>query len=111
MTESTEDNDKKFVDDLIKTIRISTPKIKTMSRIGEKAENKKRPIKVILSTEKDKMTLLRNLSSLKGNKEYIGISLTEDLTMTERTVLKEWSEKAKELNLNDTDWVYRVRGD
>ena len=101
-----EDSDKNFIDELIKTIRIPSLKIKSMSRIGKKAAEKKRPIKVVLSTEKGKMTLLRNLSSLKGNQANRGISLTEDLTQTERLVLKEWTDKAKNLNLDDSDWVY-----
>ena len=57
------------------------------------------------------MNFLRNLSVLKGNSLYKGVSVTEDLTQTERSVLKEWTEKAKDLNLDDTDWLHRVRGD
>ncbi len=57
------------------------------------------------------MTFLRNLSVLKGNDEFKGISVTEDLTPTEISVLQEWTEKAKDLNLDDSDYAWRVRGD
>lgn len=109
--EGTSDGDKKFLDALVKTIKIQTPSIKSVSRIGRKAEDKKRPIKVVLGSEKEKMTFLRNLAPLKDNQKYKGVSVTEDLTQTERLVLKEWADKAKELNLDDPEWVWRVRGD
>ena len=110
-SEKKEDGDNEFVETLVKTIKISTPTIKSISRIGAEAVDKKRSIKVVLGSEKEKMTFLRNLSPLKGNKRYEGVSVTEDLTPTERSVLKEWTDKAKDLNLDYTDWVYRVRGD
>ena len=109
--EQNDAEDKKFVESLIKTIRIPTPNIKSISRIGASATDKRRPIKVVLRSEKEKMNFLRNLSVLKGNSLYKGVSVTEDLTQTERSVLKEWTEKAKDLNLDDTDWLHRVRGD
>ncbi|XP_066917030.1 myb-like protein X [Clytia hemisphaerica] len=95
--EGTSDGDKKFLDALVKTIKIQTPSIKSVSRIGRKAEDKKRPIKVVLGSEKEKMTFLRNLAPLKDNQKYKGVSVTEDLTQTERLVLKEWADK-KEKN-------------
>ena len=101
-SEKKEDGDNKFVETLVKTIKISTPTIKSISRIGAEAVDKKRPIKVVLGSEKEKMTFLRNLSPLKGNKRYEGVSVTEDLTPTERSVLKEWTDKAKDLNLDYT---------
>ena len=110
--DQSEDSDKTFVDTLVKTIRIPTPKLISVSRIGTRSTGKKRPLKVILGSEKEKMLFLRNLSALRGNDDYRGISVTEDLTPTERSVLKEWTDKAKELNLDDTsEIVYRVRGD
>lgn len=93
------DDDQKFVTTLIEIIRIPKPTIKNITRIGTKSADKNRPIKVVLSTEKEKTSFLRNLSALKGNKDYKGNSVTEDLTLTERSVLKEWTEKAKDLNL------------
>ena len=105
------DGDKKFVDVLVKTIKIPTPNIKSISRIGTKAANKKRPIKVVLGSEKEKMALLRNLAALKGSNKYIGVSVTEDLTQTERLLLKEWADKAKKSTQEDPNWIWRVRGD
>ncbi|XP_066910110.1 uncharacterized protein PF3D7_1120000-like [Clytia hemisphaerica] len=109
--EQTEIADRAFVDTLIETIKIPKPNMRAISRIGTQATDKKRPIKVVLVTEKEKMTVLRNLSALKDNEEYKGISITEDLTPTERSVLKEWTEKAKNLNSYSSAVVHRVRGD
>lgn len=106
-----QDHDQKFVNDLIDTIKIPKPTIKNIIRIGTQSADKNRPIKVILSTEKERTSFLRNLSALKGNEDYKGVSVTEDLTLTERSVLKEWTEKAKDLNLDYSDVIYRVRGD
>ena len=111
-TEGTQqDHDQKFVTGLIDTIKIPKPTIKNITRIGTQSTDKNRPIKVVLSTEKEKTSLLRNLSALKGNEDYKGISVTEDLTLTERAVLKEWIEKAKDLNLDYSNVIHRVRGD
>ena len=109
---SQQDHDQKFVNGLIDTIKIPKPTIKNITRIGTQSADKNRPIKVILSTEKEKNSFLRNLSALKGNEDYKGVrSSTEDLTLTERSVLKKCTEKAKDLNLDYSDVIYRVRGD
>ena len=55
--EQNDAEDKKFVESLIKTIRIPTPNIKSILRIGASATDKRRPIKVILRSEKEKNEL------------------------------------------------------
>lgn len=110
--EQKENGDKKFVKTIIEIVKIPPPTIKGISRIGSTADaNKKRPIKLVLGSEKEKLSLLRSLSALKGNDDYKGVSITEDLTLTERAVLKEWTEKAHALNMEDNEYdVHRVRG-
>ena len=40
--------------------------------------------------------MMKNLVKLRGNPNYEGISVTEDYTLLERSVIKEWTQKAKE---------------
>ena len=58
--------------------------------------------------------ILRNLRNLKGNLEYIGVSIKEDYTFNERQYIRNFVEKAKAMNaLEETkmsDTVWRVRG-
>ena len=56
---------------------------------------------------------MNNLRNLKGNAMYTGISMTDDYTMSERTMIKEYANRAKEENTNEPEnskYVWRVRG-
>jgi len=56
---------------------------------------------------------VNNLSVLKNIEEYKKISITEDLTLAERSLFKEWSAKAQENNESEpeeSNLVWRVRG-
>ena len=83
-----------------------------MTRIGEKSSNKNRPIKVVLGSAHERYLLMKNLANLKGKSTYKGISITEDFTVFERGLIKEWANKAKERTKkeNDSGFVWRVRG-
>ena len=86
-------------------------KIKKMSRIGSAKEGRIRPILIELESEKDKFKLLNNLKLLKGSKEYMNISVTEDLTLQQRETYKELLKEAKKRNLKeDSNFSWRVRG-
>ena len=69
--------------------------IKRVSRLGKPSQEKKRPISICLSSEKEKFSLLGNLFTLKGIQKYKTLSITEDLTPDERQTIKELSSKAK----------------
>lgn len=86
--------------------------IKRVTRLGKTSTNKKRPILVCLSNESEKLKLLGNLSALKGNDNFAGVSITEDLTPEERKRLRQLSDEAKEKNTieNSTTEKWRVRG-
>ena len=77
------------------------------------ADDKKRPLLVVLNDESEKWNLLGNLTALKGNDTYKGISVNEDLTREDREKIKKLSIDAKTLNAQEksTTEVYRVRGD
>ena len=56
---------------------------------------------------------MSNLFNLKGKNMYKGISVTEDYTISERQMIKNFTSKAKERNSaesDDTDYVWKVRG-
>ena len=56
---------------------------------------------------------MSNLRNLKDKKMYNGISITDDYTVTERKMIKEYTIKAKEKNSiegENSDFVWKVRG-
>ena len=66
-----------------------------------------------MNTEDEGNRILSNLRNLKYIPEYKTISVTENYTITERRMIKEWSGKVKEKNKNespDSKLVWRVRG-
>ena len=75
---------------------------------------KVRPLKITVDTEEQKEKIMRNLSNLKGNDDYGGISIKEDYTINERMLIREYVEQAKALNALETTkrskFEYRVRG-
>ena len=111
--EQSKQKDKDFINKLIRYVGLEF-EIKSIFRIGAiAATDKKRPIKVTLDGEENKSRLLGNLRNLKGNGEYKGISVTDDYTQKDRTLLKEWAEKAKAKNDEEPDesvYEWKVRG-
>ena len=66
-----------------------------------------------MNCEEDRDAVMANLNCLKGNETYNNISVTEDYTMDERKVIKEWNEKAKARNENEpvgSMYEWKVRG-
>ena len=55
-----------------------------------------------MNTKVERNRILSNLRKLKGIPEYKNISVTEDYTITERRMIKDWSDKAKEKNKNES---------
>ena len=76
--------------------------VKTASRLGLSVQDKNRPNKVVVNTKVERNRILSNLRNLKGIPEYKNISVTEDYTVTERRMIKDWSDKAKEKNKNES---------
>ena len=68
--------------------------VKAVQRIGKPDTNG--PVKVELSTEQEKVTLLQNLRKLKDDERYKGIGITEDYTLSERKLIQEYNARAKE---------------
>lgn len=86
---------------------------KFMNRLGTKKPLSQRPLKIVLKNIEDKKSVFSNLKNLKGKEDYRGISVAEDFTLAERSVIKSWYEKAKERNEKEgftSNVVWRVRG-
>ena len=49
-----------------------------------------------MNTEEERNRILSNLRILNGIPEYKNIIVTEDYTITERRMIKDWSDKVKE---------------
>ena len=45
--------------------------------------------------------MIKGLANLKGKPMYEGISVTEDYTLSERSIIKKWAQKAKERNAKE----------
>ena len=101
--------DQGYVDDLIKFVKAQS-KTKHVSRIGVHKDDKSRPIKVVFQSEKQKDNFYGNLSALKDIDEYKGISITEDLTPSQRAIYKKLAADARENNKNESDGFWRVVG-
>ena len=111
-----EGEDKKFAEQLFKDIQVGPIKIKEVIRIGEYNREgvKVRPLKITVDSEEEQQKIMRNLSNLKGNEEYGGISIKEDYTINERQLIREYTQQAKALNALEaakkSTTVYKVRG-
>ena len=82
-------------------------------RIGPSTEGiNQRPIKVVFCNAQEKDAFMRSLSKLKDIQKYARISITDDLTRTERQLIKFWKNKADQRNKVDKnkEYVWRVRG-
>ena len=104
--------DKEFFDKFINDLVVGTVVTKSIIRIGQKSNGKKRPIKVTLSNTSDKDKIISNLRNLK-DKGYSGISITEDYTIAERGMINDFKEKAKSANGQlsaESDKIWVVRG-
>ena len=98
--ESKEVQDDKFVQNLINDIGIESD-VKFITRIGKVCNNKIRPIKLVLESGHKRYLMMKGLVNLKGKPMYEGISVTEDYTLSERSIIKKWAQKAKERNAKE----------
>ena len=103
-------DDEKWVTDLINHLHVKV-NVKRITRIGKKDGERDRPLMIILQSEDEKVKLMGNLSALKGNNVYSGISVTEDLTPEQRNIFKALVNEAKKHNDTEgVDHTLRVRG-
>ena len=109
----TKKKDEEFVNSLLQSMTVNDLAFKSVNRIGIKNADKKRPMLVLMNSEADKDRIIQNLTKLKGQENYKGVSVTEDYTVAERKMLTEWREKAKAKNTEEgqaSKYIWRVRG-
>ena len=111
-----EEGDREFVHDLLKDVNIPiniNTEPRHVSRIGQKSEHRQtRPIKIVFKDGHMKYRFMQRLKELKNHTKYAKIRITDDLTRTEREVIKEWKKKADDRNKKEPNenYVWRVRG-
>ena len=111
-TDNAKSIDETYVKSFLEAIKPTTI-CKSIFRIGKEGPNKKRSIKVIMKSEADKNKIMDNLKCLKDQETFIGLSVTDDYTISERDLIKEWTEKAKVNNVNESpnsNYTWKVRG-
>ena len=86
-----------FFTSLLESIGVAVT-VKSVSRIGKPDHAKKRPFKVCLDYEVDKINVMKNLKNLKDSVLYKGTSTTEDYTVAEREMIRKMSEEIKPKN-------------
>ena len=82
-----------YINNIIAALKVIST-VKSASRIGLPTQDKNRPIKVVMSTENERNRILSRLRNLKDIPEYKTmniISVTEDYTITERRMIRDWS--------------------
>ena len=106
-------NDKTIIEDLFDTVGLQlTPKV-TIDRLGSKSNEKKktRPVRLSMESPKAKAEFMSSLGRLKnGPNIFKNISVTDDYTQDERNGIRQWVEEAKERSLNESGYVWKVRG-
>lgn len=98
-----------FAENMFKDLGVSISK-KRIERIGTFQKEKSRPLKLSFTSEEDKKSIMANLKNLKGIDKYRKMSVIDDYTRAERILIKKWADKAKKLNAEQNDVIWRVRG-
>ena len=105
---STEDDT--YVDSFLAILGASV-KPTSVNRLGKPNSDKSRPLKLAMATISDKNLVMSRLTNLKAaDDQFRKISVRDDYTPEERTMIKSLHEKASQLNKaeNTSDW--KVRG-
>ena len=108
-----EENDQIFINDMMKDLSVGAIHPKSVLRIGKQDSGKPRPIKVAFNSNDDKTKVMTSLRYLKGKEMYTRISITDDYTLAERKMIRDFVEKAKKQNRElgeDAKSVVVVRG-
>ena len=109
--EEIKDEDNKYVKEILSHLKLDfCPE--SVIRLGKSNEGKKRTMKIVMKTKDEKEAVIKNLKSLKGTEDRFGkISITQDFTESDRLLIKEFSEKARQKCIDNPDRIYKVRGD
>lgn len=115
--ESTETNskkriehDEKYLAELMNEIELSDIEVSKVTRLGKKADDKKRPLKFTVKDLEQKAEIMNNLYKLgECNNDYKDISVQHDLTKDQREELGKMVESAKEQTNESDNFLFKVR--
>ena len=92
-------------------VEIPDCSIERIIRLGKKIDGKNRPILVALSDVEHKKEIFRNLWKLRESDDNINtVTLSNDMTPEERQETKELIKQARDLQDEDPENWYRLRG-
>ena len=111
------DKDAKEIDSIFETIVGRKIAFEVKFRIGQKEENKTRPIVVKLRDLSDKEAVLSSSAALKDHQKWRNVYLKPDLTKFQRDFLKKQENELRaealrrnSLLKNGEDWEWAIRG-
>ena len=94
-------------------VKVASDDVEAMYRLGKREQDKTRPLLVRFSNEEKKVEVLKNLKELKGAEDrFRVVSVTHDLTVSQRELVKEVRRRAMEEEENrksgDQQGNYRI---
>lgn len=111
------DSDTKYVSDLIDFLEADNDSFTSVVRLGNRKTetDRPRPIKIVFKSVDSKKSLMKKLSKLKSvddNSKFYRISVTHDMTRTEREMNKTKVEEARDMSKLDNSgkFTFVVRG-
>ena len=106
-------HEQEFVADLFQELGLVDVAYKALYRLGKPNQTQKRPLKLVIEDIKGKERIMSNLKKLKDKEKFIGVSITDDYTPSERKLIKDKVEEAKVKNKQESlnsNYVWKVRG-
>ena len=106
-----------FIKELFCITEVKTSPV-MVHRLGQKKEDRSRPIKIVMDTKKHKTEFMSKLWKLRyAGPTHKKARITDDYTLEERVEVKRWVKMAKEKTESDhdegtmeMDHVWKVRG-
>ena len=104
-------HDKEFFTAVTKITNTEGIEVASINRIGEKKDDVKRPLRIILKDKAAKVKVLENAKLLaNADSKYQSISISADYSKEERAKIKAKVDEAKKLSEEDLNHVWKVRG-
>ena len=107
-----EQNDQHYLPKFLDILGVNQESVQASHRLGRKSCEKRRPLKVVMRSVKEKEDLMSRLGRLRtAEDKFRKVSVTDDYTEDERREIRRWVEMAKEKNANNaTNYEWKVRG-
>ena len=106
------DNDQAIVKQIFESLDAKvTPE--SITRLGNKTVGSTRPMKIVMNNDKEKNDIMKALPKLRDSQVSVlfKVSITNDLTITERKEIARWVAKARDKTAEDDEGcVWKVRG-